>query len=125
MPAKIELSDIQLCVMHALWRCKRATTAQIVEQVIRERELAYTTVSTLLTRLEKRGLVSSVSQGRERVYTPSVTRQQVESAMVSGLVERLFRGDARALMSHLVKHNDVDADDLKQARELLREDGDD
>lgn len=117
--AKIELSQIQLAVMRALWRRGKATTAEVVERVVRERELAYTTVATLLTRLEKRGLVSSVSHGRERLYTPNVSRSQVESDMVSGLVNRLFQGDAQALMSHLIKHNDIDSVDLQQARQLL------
>lgn len=121
MIKKVELSEIQLAVMRVLWQRGQATTAEVVEQVTRERELAYTTVATLLTRLEKRGMVSSVSHGRERLYTASVSRRQVESDMVSGLVNRLFQGDAQALMSHLIKHNDIDSEDLQHARQLLEQ----
>ncbi len=121
MPKKFELSEVQLAVMRALWNSGQATTAEVVALVTRQRELAYTTVATLLTRLEKRGLLVSVSHGRERLYTAKVSRNQVESDMVTGLVNRLFQGDAGALMSHLVQHKEVSSDDLEQAKQLLQE----
>ncbi len=123
MPEKIELSEVQLAVMRALWDSGQATTAEVFSRVTKHRELAYTTVATILTRLEKRGLLNSESAGRERLYTPSVSRRQVETDMVAGLVNRLFQGDAGALMSHLVKHREVSSDDLDQAQKLLQEHG--
>lgn len=119
---EIQLSDVQLVVMRALWRTGEAPTARVVEQVGRDRKLAYTTVSTLLSRLEKRGLVASRQEGREKIYRPLVSEDEAQTAMVSGLVLRLFRGDPAALVSHLVKRDEIDADDLERVREMLKDD---
>ncbi len=122
---EIQLSDVQLVVMRALWRTGEAPTARVVEQVARDRKVAYTTVSTLLSRLEKRGLVASRQEGREKIYRPLVSEDEAQTAMVSGLVSRLFKGDPAALVSHLVRRDEIDEADLERVREMLRDGGDD
>jgi predicted transcriptional regulator len=78
-------------------------------------------VATLLARLEKRGLVKSQKDGRERVFEPLVSEADVKRHMVSDLVAKLFRGDPRALVSHLVKDSEFDAADLETVRRMLGE----
>lgn len=114
------LSEIQLAVMRALWREGTATTATVHERMGKPRSLAYTTVATLLSRLEKRGLVRSSKEGRERVFVPLVSEAEVRRNMVSDLVSKLFRGDPRALVSHLVTDEEFDEADLKTVRRMLR-----
>ena len=124
MPRKdVHVSDIQLVLMRSLWDAGRATTAEIHERVGKPRELAYTTVATLLTRLEKRGLVKSVKEQGERVFKPTVTETEVTRSMVSSLVETLFRGDPSALVSHLVNEKDIGKDDIEAVRKLLAKRG--
>jgi BlaI family transcriptional regulator, penicillinase repressor len=113
------LSDIQLLVMRALWDTGRATTAEVYERVGKPRSLAYTTVATLLTRLEKRRLVKSVKDQNERVFQPLVSESDATRSMVSSLVATLFKGDPSALVSHLVKDGDFTKDDLETVRKLL------
>lgn len=115
----IRLSEVQVAVMRVLWSEKKATTATVHERMGKPRALAYTTVATLLSRLEKRGLVKSAKDGRERVFEPLVSEAEVQRHMVSDLVTNLFRGDPRALVSHLVKDSEFDAADLDTVRRLL------
>lgn len=120
MPRKdVSLSDMQLELMRVLWDAGRATTAEVHERVGKPRQLAYTTVATLLTRLEKRGLVKSVKEQGERVFKSTVTESEVTRSMVSSLVDTLFRGDPSALVSHLVNEKDIDKDDIEAVRKLL------
>ena len=121
MPDEInpQLSDIQLAVMRVLWEAGRATTAEVHEKMGKPRSLAYTTVATLLSRLEKRRLVTSRKDGRERVFEPAVTESEVTQHMVSDLVTKLFRGDASALVSHLVRGSEFDESDLETVRKML------
>jgi predicted transcriptional regulator len=114
-----QLSEVQLAVMRALWDAGRATTAAVHERMGKPRLLAYTTVATLLSRLEKRGLVISRKDGRERVFEPVVSEHDVTRHMVSDLVAKLFRGDARALVSHLVSDSEFDETDLETVRHML------
>lgn len=117
---EIQLSDVQLVVMRALWRTGEAPTARVVEQVAKDRKLAYTTVATLLSRLERRGLVASRQEGREKIYRPVISEDEAQTAMVSKLVSRLFKGDAAALVSHLVRRDEIGEEDLERVREMLR-----
>lgn len=117
----IHLSEVQLAVMRALWDEKSATTARVHERMGKPRDLAYTTVATLLSRLEKRGLLKSQMDGRERVFEPLVSEADVRRHMVSDLVGKLFRGDPRALVSHLVRDSEFDAADLETVRRMLTE----
>ena len=84
-----------------------------------ERNLAHTTVSTLLTRLERRGVVAASKDGRQLIYRACIDEAQVRRSMVSGLLGSLFGGDAQALVAHLVREDEIAADDLAAVRELL------
>jgi BlaI family penicillinase repressor len=117
----IHLSEVQLAVMRVLWTERKVTTAAVHERMGKPRSLAYTTVATLLSRLEKRGLVKSEKDGRERVFEPLVSEAEVQHRMVSDLVSNLFRGDAGALVSHLVRDSEFDAADLETVRRMLAE----
>jgi predicted transcriptional regulator len=77
-------------------------------------------VATLLSRLEKRGVVEARRDGRMLVYRPCVTEAQVRRNMVSSLIAQVFRGDPKALLAHLVSERDVAQGDLEQVRALLQ-----
>jgi BlaI family penicillinase repressor len=120
-PAEVHLSDLQLAVMRVLWARGTAATAEVAAALEVERPLAHTTVATLLTRLEKRGLVAAQRDGRQLVYRATVTEPQVRRSMVAALVATLFEGDAEALVSHLVRESELDASDLERVKALLKE----
>ncbi len=115
----ISLSALQLSLMRALWASGQATVAEVVQALREERGLAHTTVSTLLTRLEKRGVVAAAREGRQIVYRPLVTETQVRQSMVSGLLANLFEGRASDLLSHLIKRDEIAPEDLARLRALL------
>jgi len=115
----VSLSALQLSLMRVLWDAGRATVAEVVQAVRDERALAHTTVSTLLTRLEKRGVVAAERDGRQIVYRPLVSESQVRQSMVSGLLTTLFEGRASDLLSHLIKRDEIAPDDLARIRQLL------
>jgi predicted transcriptional regulator len=114
----VSLSGLQIAIMRVLWARGEASTAEVAD-AIGERGLAHTTVATVLTRLEKRELVDARREGRQIVYRARVTEAQVRRSMVAGLVDRLFGGDARALVSHLVREDAVAPADLDRLRQLV------
>ena len=119
----LQLSELQLILMRALWARGEATTAQVHETLSGDRGLAYTTVATLLRRLEARGLLSHRREGRQFVYAPTVSEGAVRRSMVSGLLDNLFKGDRAALVSHLVGEGTVGSEELAAMREMLDEPG--
>jgi predicted transcriptional regulator len=116
-----DLSDLQLAVMRALWRRGEASAAEVQAALAPERDLAITTVSTLLTRLERRGVVSHRSEGRLFLYRATVSEPEVRRSMVGTLVDSLFAGDPAAVVSHLLDAHDVSPGDLDRIRDLIEE----
>lgn len=121
MTEDIALSDLQLDLMRVLWRAGELNVADATA-ALADRDLAHTTVATLLTRLEKRGVVASRREGRMLVYRPCVTEAQVKRSMVSSLISQVFRGDPGALLAHLVSEREVAPGDLDRVRALLAAD---
>ena len=121
----VSLSELQLAVMRILWDRGEAATAVVQSGLEPGRSLAHTTVATLLTRLEKRGLVASRREGRQLIYRALVSEGEVRRSMVSELISTVFRGDPGALMTHLVRESEIRPGDLERVRDLLdRESGD-
>jgi BlaI family penicillinase repressor len=115
----IALSELQLSLMRVLWARGEASVAEVAEALASERELAHTTVATLLTRLAARGAVAARRDGRLLVYRACLSEPQVRRSMVSGLIERLFSGDPKALLAHLVSEREVAPGDLARVQALL------
>ncbi|MDM4767824.1 BlaI/MecI/CopY family transcriptional regulator [Pelomonas sp. SE-A7] len=116
----LALSELQLTLMRVLWARGEASTAEVVEALHESgRPLAHTTVATLLSRLEKRGLISASRDGRQLRYVALVDEPEVQRSMVSGLLSSLFQGQPSRLMSHLLSEGEIADDDLAEMRKLL------
>ena len=117
--SEVVLSDLQIAVMRVLWDRDEASVADIAAILAAERGLKYTTVATLLTRLEKRGVVGYRRDGRQLVYRARASEPQVRRSMVAELIGSLFGGDARALVAHLVDESEIAPGDLERVRRKL------
>jgi predicted transcriptional regulator len=116
------LTELQLEIMGVLWERGEATAIEVRESLRPGRELAQTTVSTLLSRLERRSLVTHRAEGRQYVYRAEVEEAQVRRSVVSGfsgMADRLFAGDLAAMVTQLLDESDVDAGDLARVREMI------
>lgn len=121
MDDNLELTELQLAVMRVIWARREAPVADVHEVLHRERGLALTTVATILSRLEKAGLVARRPVGRHYLYRPLVSEREVRRSMVSGLAERLFHGDVTALVSHLLSEREIAPGDLARVRRLIED----
>lgn len=119
MDTPYHLGDLQLAIMRVLWSRSEATVADVHEALEPERGLALTTIATMLTKLEKKGVVDHRADGRKFIYRPLVSEGQVRRSMVSDLTSQLFRGDVTALVNHLLAEHEIDRGELAQLRELI------
>lgn len=113
----VHLSDTQLALMRVLWRAGEADTQTVCDGL--KKQLAYTTVATLLKRLEKRGVVETTTRDRKLFYKPLVSEEEVMTSMVATLVGTLFKGDSSALVSHLLKEDEINKDDLEKITKMI------
>ena len=112
------LGELQHAIMAVLWERGEAATAE-VHEALQGRGLAPTTIATMLRKMEDKGVVSHRSVGRQFLYRPAVSEDQVRRSMVGELVERLFAGDPKALVAHLVSEHEIDAEELRELRRRL------
>lgn len=116
------LTELQLEIMNVLWTRGEATVVDVREALRPERDLAHSTVATLLSRLEKKGVIDHRTEGREYVYRPAVEPSRVRRSVVSEFTDRadrLFGGDLADLVNLLLTESDVEADDLAKVRALI------
>src|SRR3989304_3883005 len=98
---RIRLGDLQLRIMRVLWGADAATVSEVQQQLRGER-LAYTTVATMLRKMEDRGLVNHVEEGRKFIYHAAVGMDEVTRSMAGDLVDRLFDGGLGGAPRHLL-----------------------
>jgi predicted transcriptional regulator len=120
-PVTTSLTDLQLAIMRILWDRAEATVLEVQTRLRPERDLAQTTIATLLSRLEKRAVVEHRLEGRQFVYRPLITEQDVRGSMVSELTELLFNGSSAALMSHLLRSREMQPGDLDRVKRMIAE----
>lgn len=113
------LGDLQLAIMRILWEQGEGTVAEVHEALEPERGLALTTIATMLTKMEKKGVVDHRAEGRKFIFRPRVSEGQVRRSMVADLTSQLFRGDVTALVNHLLSEHEIDAQELAQLREMI------
>lgn len=118
-PQDVSLSALQLELMRALWAREEASVADLAAALADKRDLAHTTVATLLTRLARRGLVAARRDGRQLLYRAAVAEPEVRRSMVGDLLRTVFGGDPKALLTHLLSEREVNVRDLDRVRDLL------
>lgn len=115
------LGDLQHAIMLVLWREGEATVARVQEALEEDRDLALTTIATMLVKMEKKGIVAHRSEGRQFVYRAVVSETDVQRSMVGELTEMLFGGDVTALVSHLLTEQEIDDRELARLKSLIAE----
>ena len=115
------LADLQLAIMHVLWERGEATVGDVQKALEPVRPLAYTTVGTMLSRMERAGQVSHRTDGRVNVYRAKLPREKVSRSMVSDLAQRLCAGDITQLVCHLLDECDVSRGELSALKSLIRQ----
>jgi len=116
------LGDLQLRIMKVLWERREATVAEVLDALDdTDASLAYTTIATMLRKMEARGLVSHRAEGRSFIYRAKVAADDVSRSMANHLVDRLFEGSLLDAVNHLLSSREVSPDELRQLEKLIVE----
>ncbi len=111
------LGDLQLKIMKVLW--EGPASVADVHQGLGDTGLAYTTVATMLRKMEVRGLVRHREDGRRFIYQAAVRPEAVTRSMANDVLERLFEGRLSDLVSHLLATHEVSRDELCELERLI------
>ena len=116
-----KLANLQLAIMNVLWDRKEATIGDVLKSVAHDRPLAYTTVGTMLSRMEQNGQVAHRVENRVNVYRAKLPREKVSRSMISDLAQRLCAGDVPQVVCHLLDECHVSRDELTAIKKLIQQ----
>ncbi len=113
-----DLSDMQKEVLDILWNLEEATVHDVIAKLNRKKAPAYTTVLTVLQRLEKIGWLKHRIEGKSNVYHPTRAREQEASRSIKRLVNQIFHGDSSLLFQHLIEE-ELSSNQLDNLRKMI------
>lgn len=116
----MRLGELQLDILRALWSLGSGTVADVQKALPRGDALAYTTVATMLRKMEARGLVTHREEGRRFVYAAAVTEEQVSTDMAGAVLDRVFDGRLADMVQHLLSTREVSANELDELERLVK-----
>jgi len=119
MTMKISLTDREADVIQVLWDHGPSLVAEVRERL--KDELAYTTVLTVLRTLEAKGYVAHEEEGRGHRYYASIKQQTAQKNALQHLTNKLFKGSAELLLTHLVTDQKLSKEQIARMRQLLAE----
>jgi predicted transcriptional regulator len=118
------LTGTELEMMNILWRLGPCTVSQVQSALRPERELAYTSISTIVRILEQKGFVSSEKAGRGHVYSAAMSKEDYQALSLEQLVSKVFDDTPSLLVQRLLDSRDLSEQELTQIRAMLRKKGD-
>ena len=119
MGSRPAMSRGELEVARVVWQLGEATVGAVFKAFSKRRRPDYTTVQTLLRRLEDKGYLRSRRDGRNKVYSARVRPSTVIGETVDDLMQRLFDGETLALMHHLIHERGISSEETQKLREML------
>ncbi len=114
-------TELELEILKVLWRDgPRSGRAVRDALAVGFRDLAYTSVMTILGIMEEKEYVRRKKQDGGFIYSPRVREMPTKQKMLRDVVDRVYEGSTMTAMLNLLETTDVGADELKQLRELIR-----
>ena len=110
----------ELRILNALWDLGQGTVEDVTRHRTFSRRPNYKTTQTLLRIMEQKGLVRHLIRGRVFLFTPCVTREEVDKGSVRQLLEQNFGGSPAELLVNLLESSKVDESELEQLESLIR-----
>lgn len=113
------LTEVELEFMSELWDLGEGTVRDVLDQLPKDRNLAYTSGATILRILEQKNFVTSRKVGKSHVYRPSLAKDAYQTRSLKNLSMKLFDDTPASLVARLVNDDELTEEALGQIRELV------
>ena len=116
-------TQLELEILKVIWAIGPSPVREVRDALAEVRDLAYTSVMTVMNIMTKKGFLKRRKKGNSFIYRPVVNRETTTSNMVGDLVDRLFEGSTDTALLHLLETSDIDDGELDRLRELIERKG--
>jgi len=117
----IELTKPEWSIMKVLWEKGPSAARNVEAELKNTRNWAYSTVNTMLRRLETKGVLATDQIGKVTFYRPVITEKKAKRSAVKQLCEKLFGGSTEPLMKFLLENEKVSEQHFREIQELIDE----
>jgi predicted transcriptional regulator len=115
----LHLTQRELDIMSVLWELGEATVTEVRDRV--DRDLAYTSISSMIRTLEIKGYVSHRrGEGKTHVYFPVIKPEAAGESALSRVLDKIYGGSPIKLLAHLVQQQRLSPKELDRMRDLLK-----
>lgn len=121
MEAKIKLTDVEHEIMQILWQLGEGSVNDVMAKLPEERQLAYTSVSTVLRILEQKNIVKTRRDDRKHIYIPLISQGDYQHSALSKLVDTVFSGDPVSVVNYLIDNRELSSSDVDAIKKMLSE----
>ncbi len=118
---KLLLTPAELEIMQIVWEQGEVSVRDVHQILGEQRQVAYTTVMTMLKILDDKGHLQKKKLGRTHIYSPRQSKQQVLSSMLGDFLNRVYKGSARDLVLNLVEDKKLSNEELEEIADLIGE----
>ncbi len=115
------LTDVELELMQVIWGREECTVKEVQTALPEGRDLAYTTVATVMKILEQKGVLSSHKGEKAHGYRPLISREEYEALSLRHLTDHVFQGDPSSMVVRLLSESKLTSDELRVIRNILDE----
>ena len=119
--SQIKLGRVELQIMNVVWEKGTATVYDVKEALSRGRKPAYSTILTMMRKLEAKGYLEHDMDERTYVYRPTISKEVVRHSMLGDVLDRVFEGSPSLLLNSLVEQNRISEKELRKIRKLIKE----
>jgi predicted transcriptional regulator len=121
MPKSLQrpLTEVELELMRMIWTLGECTIREVHSALPKERDLAYTTVATMIKILEQKGVLAGYKKERAHLFVPTISREDYERQSLKHLSDNLFQGKASSMVSRLLDDGDLSEEELRSIKNLL------
>ena len=104
---RLILTPQELQIMKVIWEKGTATVKDVYSVISRRKKIAYTTILTIMSILETKGVLTHTKSGRAFKYTPVLSRRQAINNQINDVLERFFDGNPQKLIENIQENNDI------------------
>ena len=119
------LGETEMEVLHHVWALGEATVADVRARILRERDVAYTTVMTVLRNLAEKGYLRCNSEGVTYVYSAARPPEEVRHSLLKSLMSKVFDGSPGELVQTLIRNERLSESERAELRQLINQMEDD
>lgn len=113
------LGETEMEILNHVWKLGEASVADVREQILQTRDVAYTTVMTIMKNLSDKSYLKYRKEGMSYIYSAAVQPDQVRFSLIDRLIDKVFQGSPKDLVQTLVQSENLTEEERNEIKRLI------